>query len=74
MSVTITRQELCKQVPKSLLFNENSVLTKGHNLTLYHTIPTFDDLGKNTFENIEGKGENAGNQHFPLSHNIFKPI
>ena len=29
-------------------------------LTLYHTIPTV------TFENIMGKGENAGNQHFLL--------
>ena len=23
-------------------------------------------------ENIVGKGENAGNQHFLLSHNVFK--
>ena len=34
-------------------------------LTLHHTIPTFNDLeNKRAFENIEGKGENAGNQHF----------
>ena len=32
-------------------------------LTLYHTIPT---LGKKPFENIVGKAENAGNQHFLL--------
>ena len=26
------------------------------------------------FENIEGKGENAGNQHFLFSHNVFSPF
>ena len=25
-------------------------------------------------ENIVGKGENAGNQHFLLSHNVFKRL
>ena len=30
-------------------------------LTLYHTIAT---LRKKAFENIVGKGENAGNQYF----------
>ena len=35
-------------------------------LTLYHTIPTFNDPKKKPFENIMGKGENAGNQHFLL--------
>ena len=35
-------------------------------ITLYHTIPTFNDSQKqNPFENIVWKGENAGNQHFP---------
>ena len=34
-------------------------------LTLYHTILTFDDKKKPS-ENIVGKGENAGNQHFLL--------
>ena len=38
-------------------------------LTLYHTIPTFNDplkesLKKKKKKNIVGKGENAGNQHF----------
>ena len=29
-------------------------------------------LVKNVFENIEGKGENAGNHHFfPFSHSLF---
>ena len=35
-------------------------------LTLYHTIPTFNDPKKKTLENTVGKGENAGNQHFLL--------
>ena len=26
------------------------------------------------FENIVGKGENAGNQHFLLFHNVFYPL
>ena len=30
-------------------------------------------LKKKPFENIVGKGENAGNQHFLLSHNVFYP-
>ena len=29
---------------------------------------------KKPFENIEGNGENAGNQHFLLFHNVFNPI
>ena len=29
---------------------------------------------KSFFENIVGKGENAGNQHLPLFPNIFCPI
>ena len=47
----------------------------GRGLTLYHTIPTFNDPVKEGFgkhwekekmlvKNIVGKGENAGNQHF----------
>ena len=35
-------------------------------LTLFHTIPTFNDPSKKPFENIVEKGENAGNQHFLL--------
>ena len=29
---------------------------------------------KETFENISGKEENAGNQHFPLFPKCFLPI
>ena len=35
-------------------------------LTLCHTVPPFNDLEKEVFENIVGKGEKAGNQHFLL--------
>ena len=41
------------------------------NLILYHTIPTFNDLENEAFENIVRKGENAGNQHFLLFPQCF---
>ena len=37
-------------------------------MIIYHTFPTFNDPQKATFENILGKGENAGN----FSQNVFK--
>ena len=37
----------------------------------YHTNPTFDDPEKESLENIVGKGENAGNQHFLLFPQCF---
>ena len=40
-------------------------------LTLYHTMTTFDKLEKKPFENIAGKEENAGNQHFLLFPHCF---
>ena len=44
-------------------------------LTLYHTISTFNDLGeKKPFENIVGKGENAGHQHFLLFPQFFAAL
>ena len=43
-------------------------------LTFYHTIPTFNDLKKEAFENIVGKGENAGNQNFLLFPQSFLSI
>ena len=39
--------------------------------TPYYTIPTFNAPEKEIFENIVGKGENAGNQHFSFSYNVF---
>ena len=43
-------------------------------LTFYHIVQTFTTLYKKTFENIVGKGENAGNQHFPLFPQSFPPF
>ena len=41
-------------------------------LILYYTIPTFNDpQTERPFENIVGKGENAGNQHFLLYPQCF---
>ena len=48
-------------------FNYGQVLNfvTWESLTLYHTMRIiFTPLEKNAFENIVGKGENAGNQHF----------
>ena len=42
-------------------------------LTLYHTVLTFKDP-KKAFENIVGKGENAGNQHFLIFPQYFLPF
>ena len=43
-------------------------------LTLYDTIPTFNNLEKKKpFESIERKGENVGNQHFLLFPLSFLP-
>ena len=42
--------------------------------TLYHTITTLWALYKRPFENIVGKGENAGNQHFLLFPQCFLPF
>ena len=35
-------------------------------ITHSHTMTPFDTLEKKPFENIVGKAENAGNQHFLL--------
>ena len=43
-------------------------------LTLYHTIPTFNDPEKETFRKHCGKRRNAGNQHFLLFPQCFLPI
>ena len=43
-------------------------------LTLYHTIPTFNDPVEEAFENILGKEENAGKQQFLLFPKCFLPI
>ena len=43
-------------------------------LTLYHTIPTFNDPENEAFRKHCGKGENAGNQHFLFFPQCFLPI
>ena len=43
-------------------------------LTLYQTIPTLHDPEMKPFENIEGKGETVGNQHFLLFPQCFLQI
>ena len=43
----------------------------GKGLTLYHTMMTFDDWRIKPFENIVGKEENAGIQHFLLFPQCF---
>ena len=40
----------------------------------FHTIPTFNDREKEAFENVVGKGENAGNQHFLPFPQCFLPF
>ena len=40
-------------------------------LTLYHTIPTFTNLKQTEFENVVGKGENAGNHNKLLFINLM---
>ena len=54
-------------------FDQSEKVSFGEDLTLCHKIPTFNDYDKNPFKNIVGKGENAGNQHFLLFHNVFYP-
>ena len=44
--------------------NQSKILSFGKELTLYQTILTFKDPKRRAFENIVGKGENAGYQHF----------
>ena len=53
---------------------ELKILFSGNGLTLYHTISTSNDLmRKRPFENVVGKGENAGNQHFLLFQHVSYP-
>ena len=66
------------------IYQKCSVVKKGQNkiycvylgrlnttLTIYNTIPTFNDPEEKAFENIVGKEENAGNQHFLLFPQCF---
>ena len=46
----------------------------GKGLILNHTITTFNDPKEESVENIVGKEENAGNQHFLLFPQCFLPF
>ena len=50
--------------------DQSEILSFGKELIL-HTIPSFSNHAEKTLENIVGKGENAGNQHFlPFPHSF----
>ena len=51
---------------KTLSFSKQLKFPDFRHLSHYHTMTIFDALEKKTFENIVGKEENAGNQHFFL--------
>ena len=54
-----------KRIKKNERRNCNFYTSRSSSLTLYHTIPSFNDLKKKPFENVR-KEENVGNQHFLL--------
>ena len=56
-----------------MILDKSKFILSGDRLTLYHTIPSFNDPEQDTLENILGKGENAGNQHFLLYPKCFLP-
>ena len=54
-----------------------SILTESDNVTLYHTITSFNDTGcmKCLLKTLWGKRENAGTQHFlHLPQQCFLPF
>ena len=55
-------------LPGSLKYG--AIMLRGY-LTPFHAILTFNDLKKEAFEKIVGKGENADNQHFLLFPQCF---
>ena len=67
--------ELCTHITVIRCFCTRLNLEYFMHLTLYHTIHTFNDLEKEfkSFENM-GKGENGGNQHFPIFPQCFLPF
>ena len=68
-------------VCKLLQFGRVQILSFGKKLKgivsirpmLWQTIPGLRDPGKEDFESIMGKGENAGNEHFLLFLHWFLP-
>ena len=65
------------KMSSAICFNldQSKISSSGNGFALYHIIPNFNDLEKkNTSENIVGKGENAGHQHFLLFQQCFIPF
>ena len=54
--------------------NDGDECTKNAVLVTLYTIPTFNDLEKKPFKNIEGKGQIAAYQHFLLVSQCFLPF
>ena len=72
-----TSVELCSDKGKELAGWGGGLLMHSYH-TLYQLFITqsrfLTTLGKTPFENIVGKGENAGNQHFLLFPRCFLPF
>ena len=56
------------EMSSAICFNldQFKILSSGYGLTLYHTIPTFNDPKEEAFGKHCGKRRNDGNQHFLL--------
>ena len=64
--VTMAVINMPKEIGAALDWSRNLLI-----LILYHTMTTVTTLYKKPFENIVGKGENAGNQHFLFFPTMF---
>ena len=64
--------ELCFNSDQSEILSSSNVVN--HQLTLSHTMTSFDAPGKKPFENTVGKGEIASNEQFLLFPQCFLPI
>ena len=60
----------------AICFNldQSKILSSGNRLTFTTQSRLLTTLGKKSFENIVGKGENDGNQHFLLFPQSFLPF
>ena len=54
--------------PTICLFKLKALMIQTHKLEITQSMI----IGSHFVENIVGKGENAGYQHFSFSHNVFK--
>ena len=60
-------------MPSAICFNldRSEISSSGKGLNVYYITTKFDAFGEKPFENMVGKGENAGNQHFLLFPQCF---